>query len=387
MDKIYVNNHIHTEYSFSPYTPSQAVIRAKESGLVTAGLMDHDTIAGAEEFLAEGKRQNFAVTVGMETRVSLKGTSFENVRLNNPDQKGIAYVAIHGVPHKEIKYLNEVFAPYRAFRNERNRLMSAKIADIIRPYGMTFDFDTDVVPRSAYNKGGTITERTLCYVLALKIAERYGKSGKTVKFLKEELSLDVSQKAEGYLTDPDNPHYIYDLLGVLKGGLVDRFYINADKECMPVKDYIRLCAKIGAISAYAYLGDVGNSVTGDKKAQTFEDGYLDDLFAFLKRKGFNAVTYMPSRNTLEQLVRVQSLCRKLGFFEISGEDINSSRQSFICETLTKPEFSHLITATYALIGHERQANIDLCKGMFSKQTKARVPDLNARIEIFSKAGR
>lgn len=25
--------------------------------------------------------------------------------------------------------------------------------------------------------------------------------------------------------------------------------------------------EIGAISAYAYLGDVGNSVTGDKKAQ------------------------------------------------------------------------------------------------------------------------
>ena len=47
-----VNNHIHTTYSFSPYSPTAAVWFARAAGLCTCGLMDHDSIAGAPEFLA-----------------------------------------------------------------------------------------------------------------------------------------------------------------------------------------------------------------------------------------------------------------------------------------------------------------------------------------------
>ena len=47
-----VNNHIHTTYSFSPYSPTAAVYFARMAGLATCGLMDHDSIAGAEEFPA-----------------------------------------------------------------------------------------------------------------------------------------------------------------------------------------------------------------------------------------------------------------------------------------------------------------------------------------------
>ncbi|MBQ3574694.1 MAG: PHP domain-containing protein, partial [Clostridia bacterium] len=36
-----VNNHIHTTYSFSPYSPTAAVWFAREAGLCTCGLMDH----------------------------------------------------------------------------------------------------------------------------------------------------------------------------------------------------------------------------------------------------------------------------------------------------------------------------------------------------------
>ena len=50
----YVNNHIHTTYSFSPYSPTKAVYTAWMNGLVTAGIMDHDSVAGAEEFIEAG---------------------------------------------------------------------------------------------------------------------------------------------------------------------------------------------------------------------------------------------------------------------------------------------------------------------------------------------
>ena len=47
-----VNNHIHTFYSFSPYSPSEAVYNAKKAGLKTAGIMDHDSVSGCREFIA-----------------------------------------------------------------------------------------------------------------------------------------------------------------------------------------------------------------------------------------------------------------------------------------------------------------------------------------------
>ena len=48
-----------------------------------------------------------------------------------------------------------------------------------------------------------------------------------------------------------------------------------------LSEFVRFCGESGGILAYAYLGDVTNSVTGDKKAQKFEDDYLDELFAVI----------------------------------------------------------------------------------------------------------
>ena len=102
------------------------------------------------------------------------------------------------------------------------------------------------------------------------------------------------------------------------------------------------------------MGDVGQSVTGDKRAQAFEDSYLEQLFEVISELGFKAVTYMPSRNTMEQLRRVRALCERYGFFQISGEDINSPRQSFICEAQRNPEFANLYDSTMTLIRHETE---------------------------------
>ena len=138
------------------------------------------------------------------------------------------------------------------------------------------------------------------------------------------------------------------------------------------------------MSAYAYLGDVAESPTGDKKAQKFEDDYLDELFDTLADCGFDAVTYMPSRNTREQLERVMNLCRERGLFQISGEDINSPRQSFICKALA--DYPHLKTATYALIGQELAATDNLADAMFSAETKAKYPDLEERMKVYAARG-
>ena len=381
-----VNNHIHTTYSFSPYSPTAAVWFARAAGLCTCGLMDHDSIAGAEEFLAAAKAAGMGATIGMECRASFADTPFADKKLNNPDQAGVAYMTLHGVPHDRAAELNAIYAPYREKRNLRNRKMVDGINGMMGKYGVTIDFERDVLPLSNFAKGGSVTERHLSSALAYRMIDVIGRGRKLVDFIRNEIRLPISGKIEGYLLDEANPHMMYDLLGWIKGQLISRFYIDATDECPDVRRVLKLSEDMGAISAYAYLGDVGDSVTGDKRAQKFEDDFLDELIAYVASLGYRAITYMPSRNTKAQLRRLRALCEKHSLFQISGEDINQPRQSFVCEAQRDPEFANLYEATWALIAHEWRATENPEDGLFTEKSVARWPDLNDRVRAFAAFG-
>jgi len=348
-----VNNHIHTTYSFSPYSPTMAAYLAWQNGLATAGIMDHDSVGGIREFIEAGKIIGIAVTVGFELRCSFHNTPFRGKRINHPDQNSVAYLAMHGIPHNMVDEAEAFLAPYRDKRNNRNRLMVEKLNVYVKPAGLAIDFDADVLPLSLYNEGGTVTERHILFALAKKIMEKAAPGADVVAFLKQQFNIELTGSTLEKLNNRNTEWYQYHLLGLLKGYFMEAFYIDATDELPSYADFVALGERVGAISAYAYLGDVGNSVTGDKRTQEFEDAYLDELVAFLKNAGFKAITYMPTRNTAEQLKRLMALCDKHNLFQICGEDINSPFQSFICGALEKPEFKHLIDAAWALIDHER----------------------------------
>ena len=345
----YINNHIHTTYSFSPYSPTAAVYAARMEGLCTAGIIDHDSISGAEEFMEAAKIVGIPVTIGMEASISMDGTRLEGRRTNNPDQVGVSYMTIQSVPHDKIDTLTQFFKPYQAARHERNRKMIAKINDMV---GVSLDYDRDVLPLSEAKDNGGVTERHLMYALAIELVKQVGKGQPMIDKLTS-LGMTISEKQAKMLLDTEYPFYEYDVLGMLKGTFVPKIFIDATTECPSLKDMVKLCNEIDAYLCYAYLGDVGDSVTGDKKAQKFEDDYLDDVFECLKEEGVKAVTYMPTRNTPAQLERLRGLCDQYGMFQISGEDINSPRQSFIIKAMENPMFQNLIDATWKLIEHEK----------------------------------
>ena len=345
----YINNHIHTTYSFSPYSPTAAVYAARMEGLCTAGIIDHDSISGAEEFLEAAKIVDMPVTIGMEARVSMAGTRLDGRRTNNPDQVGVSYMTIQGVPHNKIATLTEFFKPYQAARHARNRKMIEKINQLV---GVSLDYDKDVLPLSMAQENGGVTERHLMYALALELEKQVGKGQPMIDKLTS-LGMSLSEKQKALLLDTQYPFYAYDVLGMLKGTFVPKIFIDATDECPKLADMVKLCKDVDAYLCYAYLGDVGDSVTGDKKAQKFEDDYLDDVFECLKEEGVKAVTYMPTRNTPAQLERLRGLCDAYGMFQISGEDINSPRQSFVIKAMENPMFANLIDATWKLIEHEK----------------------------------
>ncbi len=384
-----VNNHVHTTYSFSPYEPAMAAYKAWEAGLQIVGSMDHDSISAAEETLFAGSQLGIATTVGFEIRCSFKDTQLSDRKINNPDSKGIVYMCIHGVPSDKIAVCREFLKPINTIRNKRSRAETAALNELISGYGIPpLNFDRDVSSLSRSKEGGSITERHILAALAGRIIEVRGKGQPIVDFLEKELKMSLSEQVRLIFLDKENPHYIYDLLGTLKGSFLPEFFIQPEpEETILAKKVVDFARSIGAIPAYAYLGDITESPTGDKKAEKFEDSYLDELFSVLHEIGYTAVTYMPPRNTKEQLLRVQKLAAKYGLMEISGVDINSSRQTFNCPEMLQPEFVHLLDSAWALVAHEKLASADSDLGLFQPGNPLADKTIAERISVYAEIGR
>lgn len=315
----YANNHIHTTFSFSPYSPTAAVWAARRVGLLTAGIMDHDSISGAAEFREAAKLAGIGSTCGIEMRVDYHNTPFADKKINNPDQTGVAYMTFHSIKERYFDKVQEFLKPHVELRNERNR---KELENINRVTGLNLDFDRDIIPISQYANGGSITERHLLFA--------------TAKAMLPEGTEDEQ----------------YKLLGKLKSGLIKDIFVPAKEELITLEEAVNFAEEVDAILCYAYLGDVGASPTGDKAAAHYEDSYLDELMAYLHEAGIKAVTYMPSRNTAEQMDRLMRLCEQYDMKQISGEDINQPSQSFICKQLADPKFAHLVDAAWDLVKRE-----------------------------------
>ena len=384
-----INNHVHSTFSFSPYAPAQIPGKAQEAGLGTVGIMDHDSVSGCAEFLDAAKVVGIAATAGCEVRVNMDGTIVEGRKTNNPDEPNVSYIALHGIPRSQFDAVVQFLKPIHDARVERDRQEVEKLNAVLSERGApTLDFEQDVLAISEEKNGGSVTERHILYALSLKLINAYGKGEGVVSFVEDKLQIPMPAKLKEVLLDLENPHYAYDLLGVFKSALVPLFFIPSGKEeCLNVQTVVDFANSIGAIPAYAYLGDVGESPTGDKKAEKFEDDYLDELVPELTRIGFKAITYMPPRNTREQLLRLQKLCQENSLMEISGVDINSSRQSFNCPILLEPEFKHLADAAYALIAHEKLAAADPKLALFSPENPMASLSLEERVTKYAGIGK
>lgn len=372
-----------------------AALKAWEAGLEAAGSVDHDSLGAAEEMLAACEILGIGGCVGFEIRVNFKNSPdgkespFADRKINNPDSRGVAYMTVQGIPRQAYGQVRKFLKPIQEARNRRNRAMVERINDKISLVGLKpLVFEEDIASLSKAAEGGSITERHLMAAVARMLMTEFGKGPILLEALETRFGIIPPPKLATLLADLTNQHYFYDLLGLLKTDfLPDVFIESDDSECISAEAAVSFARSIHAIPAYAYLGDVGDSPTGDKRAEHFEDAYLEELFQELKRLGYRAVTYMPPRNSKEQLLRVQDLCQRYDFMEISGVDINSSRQSFTCPEVLMPEFRHLIDNTWALIAHERLASINLKYSLFHPGNPLAGQSLSERLAIYASLGK
>ncbi|MFV0429253.1 MAG: PHP domain-containing protein [Arachnia sp.] len=393
------NNHIHTIYSFSPYSPSMAALRGREAGLQVVGSVDHDSVGAAWEMREASALLGMGAVTGFEVRVMLHSLAdveagnapFAGRKLNNPDSAGVAYMTVQGVPAASRRVFDDFLRPIRQRRVERTRRMAEAANEILAGLGApTFDFDTDVLGISQYAAGGTVTERHLLFAMSTALISGFGRGQALLDGLGS-MGLALADEQRVRLGDAQNQFLAYDLLGTLKAEYLGRFYIQPSYfelggELPDAVSVVDLALANGAIPCYAYLGDVSASPTGDKKAEKFEDEFLDELIVTLGGLGFPAITYMPPRNTPEQLVRISELSAANGLIEVSGVDINQPRQGFNCPELAEPRFDHLNTATWAMVAHETLSNLDLRLGLLHVDNPLRELTLIQRIARYAAVG-
>ena len=390
------NNHVHTIYSFSPYAPAGAALRAREAGLMVVGSVDHDSAAGAAEMAEAARLLGMGAVTGFECRVYLYSEEeiadgkapLNSRKLNNPDTAGIAYMTVQGIPASRRDEVAAFLAPIREARLRRTAAMVDGANEILGRLGAPLiDLDADLVARSQFRNGGEVTERHLLAAMAAKLVTRFGRGQALVDGLTG-LGLSLSGKVAAQLADEDNPHLEFDLLGVLKAEFLDQIYLVPDREeCPTMAEVVAIATAVGAIPCYAYLGDVTASPTGDKKAEKFEDDFLEELFSELKRLGMPAITYMPPRNTAAQMARIAELAAEHGLLEVSGVDINTPRQVFNCPELQRPELGHLNDATWAMVAHELLAEVDPDLGLFAPGSPLAAAPLTERIARYAAVGR
>ena len=393
------NNHIHTIYSFSPYTPAMACLKGRESGLQVVGSVDHDSIGAAAEMRDAGAILGMGVVTGFEIRVTLHtpeqvasgDAPFADRKLNNPDSAGVAYMTVQGIPADARAQVEEFLRPVRERRLERTRRMAAAANQILEDLDApTFDFERDVIGISQFASAGTVTERHLLYAMSEALIAGFGRGQALLDGISR-MGISVPPELAQLLADEHNRFLAYDLLGLLKSEYQHRFYEqpkhwDAGGELPDAPSVVEFAKSVGAIPCYAYLGDVSASPTGDKKAEKFEDDYLDDLVVALNQIGFPAITFMPPRNTPEQLDRVARLAAENGLIEVSGVDINQPRQLFACPELREERFAHLNTSTWAMVAHEELSNHDPALGLLHQENPLAGLPLAERVRRYGEVG-
>jgi len=363
-----ISNHIYTTYSFSPYTPSKAAFMGYMSGLETIGIIDRDSVGGAKEFLAACDMLGIAATFGAESLVDFSSTNLKDVQLNCPEQPSLGYCVLHGIPHQSIDRFSAYFEYYSEKRSERLKKMTEKYNEMFSKNGIILDFEKDVASLATVSDGGVITEEHLLLGFANKILERFDKGEDVIEFFLGELELELSDEQKRFLRDKFNPGYELDMVDVLRQDLLS-MWTDADEECPSVEEFAKIAKETGAILAYSYAGT--------------EEVSLSELLPILKKSGFNGISYQPSKLTSEQLCEIRSLCNEYEFLQINGEFINRPRQPFAEEKSNTSEFDYLKNTSWAIIGHEKAASVNVEFGMFSKKIIQKFPTLQERIDYFS----
>jgi hypothetical protein len=312
-----MNLHMHTFYSYNMegHSPSYLAWKAKQAGMIAAGMVDFDVLDGVEEFLAASRLLGLRACAGIETRVFVP--EFKDDVINSPGEPGIAYHLGLGIPGRKLADREELFLQsLRETAGRRNRGMVERVNAYLAPAAI--DYDQDVLPRTP---AGNATERHLCTAYALKAAAAFPDPAALAAFWSEKLDLEILPADL-----PDSNRLLDRLRGkTMKQGGVG--YVAPDPETFPRLDAMNaFVLGTGGIPAVAWLN-------GETDGERQMERWMDVAMA----SGTAALNLIPDRNIApgkqatgpQRLKEVMELAEARALPVAVGTELNAPGQPFI----------------------------------------------------------
>jgi len=120
MDEIKYDLHCHSTASDGALPPTEVVLRAKEHGVTTLALTDHDTVAGLENAKKTADELALNLIPGIELSCSWSKKTFHIIGLNIDPNNAELLEGIHGIQTTRIERAKKI-----AHKLEKNKIPGA----------------------------------------------------------------------------------------------------------------------------------------------------------------------------------------------------------------------------------------------------------------------
>lgn len=343
-----INYAFRTIYSCFDRSASMSVYYADKFGMPLTAIVDYASLSSADELIKAEKITGGIYYCGAEVTVLQNGSK-------------VKFAAL-GIPHKSIKAFNDDLAPYRNKRQAYTNAIREKLNAKFKKYGFSLPHDF----WSLFGAIKTTSVEDLYVNLADEIVKKYGEGQKTVEFLINELSFNLSEDENRKLSDSSNNLYTIDLAFTLYNNLKIKL---PEENLFSVEHFISLCTKYGAISAAMY-----------------KSGNVDDFIASIKSLGVNCAVIDIDKHEQDKVSYFYNACQNYEILPLAVTIISHPRKIpetyFETDALAKKYNDNAL----CIVGHEIASSINPNDGMFTETTKKQFPTLEERIKLFSHIG-
>lgn len=363
-----INLNIHTDFSFSPYTPSLAAYMAYKSGVKVACSCDYGTEFANEEFIYSCNVLGISALNGFEVTLS--------------DKEGKECLAsFYSITPECKQEFKPLLTSFREQCVQRAKIVCEKINRKLRKYDMSLDFDKDVYKFVKGKKGATLTLKHVYMATAVKLEQKFGKGRRLAEFLRTTLCLDILEGEYNLLCDANDPFYRYDLISALRHNFNS---VEAGLTPPALADYIAIAKRHGCAAAYEY-----SAPNNWLKNQTESEQTLLDFEAEIeraKKMGFNVICISAQNLSASMIVDFIKAIEKREMLAVFAEKTEYPRNHFGCAAPASCR-AYIEKCAYSLLGSEISMNINRDDGFFSNKSIKKCPDFQRRITLFAQIGK
>ncbi len=312
----FVNSHIHTPYSFSPFDNIEQAVRfALEVNVGVLGINDCNTVEGYDEFYRECTRFRIYPLFGIEVLTVSPDDRAAGLRWNDQVHPGIMNICGKGLRYPvnfPLDFRNSLASVWKSSQ-DRVWLMLLNINSILKKNHFDITLDYNLIRKNFAHS--IVGERHIAKALYFEFVNKWNTSDELIT------AFQLLLGDHSLVSDVADSVALQDEIGkklLWPGGAA--YVDERDSAFLREREARSLILKAGGIPTYLMLLDEDAGLT------EYENS-CEKLYEELNSRGFFAVEFITGRVSFETLKRYALYFKNNGFIVTFGTDHNTVEQS------------------------------------------------------------